>query len=139
MSSCRLPCRERRCRPPQCISDDEIIGPALIHDNEPVCRTGGARVGTVSKPSCERKRLAKELHDGVGQNFLCVVGNLKSLVSKNYGTEISKPLQELFNVMTASLNELRRISRTTSLIGFRYLSCQGQKLESNFEKCLLPN
>jgi len=68
-------------------------------------------VKSVEAQDNERRRLAKELHDGVGQNFLSVVGSLKSLAVSHRGDEISQSLNDVVGVATSSLNELRRISK----------------------------
>lgn len=57
----------------------------------------------------ERRRIAKELHDGVGQGFLFVVGQLKQLSSGGNRPDVSKLIAQSLQSAGDALNDLRRI------------------------------
>lgn len=59
----------------------------------------------------ERKRLAKELHDGVGQEMLVVVGRLKKIAKMPDTIGISQTIDGLVQTATQVLDNMRRISR----------------------------
>ncbi len=113
-------------------------------------------VKAVEAQDNERKRLAKELHDGVGQNFLSVVGSLKSLAARPDSADTSKSLLNIVSIATTSLNELRRISKDMHPSSIEHLGLKSAiellfenlevsdqietEVDSKFdEACLTPN
>jgi len=73
----------------------------------------------------ERKRLAKELHDGVGQEMLVVVSRLKRLTRKLSTSESGKDLDTLVGTTSNVLESLRRISRDMHPASIDYLGFVG--------------
>lgn len=57
----------------------------------------------------ERRRIAKELHDGVGQGFLFVVGQLKQLSGGGDRRDAGKLVSQSLQSAGDALNDLRRI------------------------------
>jgi signal transduction histidine kinase len=56
----------------------------------------------------ERKRIAQEIHDGIGQHWSTVKLQLENILEK-LGKEIATPLEDLFPVIQAGIEETRRI------------------------------
>jgi len=66
----------------------------------------------------ERKRIARELHDGLGQMLTVVSANLESLNNAKLGSKERKTKAELVNqMMTEIIQESRRISHNLSPVG----------------------
>ena len=69
----------------------------------------GAQI--LSAQDKERQRISKELHDGIGQNMLVILGNLKRLMSSEPNGERREEIATQTQTATQVLNDLRRISR----------------------------
>jgi two-component system, NarL family, sensor kinase len=59
----------------------------------------------------ERKRLAGDLHDGLGGMLARVKINLSKLITHNHETTMAPDLNKVINQLDNSVNELRRIAR----------------------------
>lgn len=73
----------------------------------------------------ERKRLSKELHDGVGQELLLVVSQLKRLAKNRSSEEEHQPVQELVRATSDIMSSLRRISRDMHPASIEHLGLAG--------------
>lgn len=69
----------------------------------------------------ERRRMAKELHDGVGQGFLYVVGNLKQLASSDKPSNWRRTVTQSMNHAVATLDDLRRILKDMYPVSLEHL------------------
>tara|TARA_R110000850_G_scaffold273518_1_gene410069 strand:- start:799 stop:2664 length:1866 start_codon:yes stop_codon:yes gene_type:complete len=58
----------------------------------------------------ERQRLSEELHDGVGQELLVVVGRLKRLTANSRNDKTVGSLREICEIISNIMRKLRRIS-----------------------------
>jgi signal transduction histidine kinase len=56
----------------------------------------------------ERKRIAQEIHDGVGQHWVIVKHRLESIL-KQLGKEITTPLEDILPIIQVGIEETRRI------------------------------
>ena len=56
----------------------------------------------------ERKRIAQEIHDGIGQHWSTVKLRLEGIL-KQLGKEISTPLEDILPILQAGMEETRRI------------------------------
>lgn len=99
--------------------------------NETLAKTIGAQ-------DSERQRLAKELHDGVGQDFLVVVGSLKQFVRNGLTENWKSALSELIESATRALDELRRISRDMHPASIQHLGLE-KAIESLLESFTSSN
>lgn len=70
-----------------------------------------AAIKSITAQDDERRRLAKELHDGVGQEFLVVLGGLKQLAGTPRAGQLASRLDALIGAAGDALGNLRRISR----------------------------
>lgn len=70
-----------------------------------------AAIRSIAAQDEERRRLAKELHDGVGQEFLIVLGGLKQLAGTPPSGKLTARLEALIGAAGDALGNLRRISR----------------------------
>ena len=87
---------------------------------------------TIAAQDAERQRLAKELHDGVAQDFLVVLGSLKKL-EREPGTRTWRAaMPSLISSTTVALNELRRISKEMHPAAISHLGLK-KALETLFE------
>ena len=73
----------------------------------------------------ERRRLAKELHDGVGQEMLIVVSQLKRAALKDSPSNIKHSIKELVRTSSRVLDNLRRISRAMHPASIDHLGFAG--------------
>ena len=64
----------------------------------------------ISAQDQERQRISKELHDGVGQNLLVVLGNLKRMANSKGPVKLREEIADQAGIATMVLNDLRRIS-----------------------------
>ena len=80
-----------------------------------------AAVRNITAQDKERRRLSKELHDGVGQEFLVVLGGLKKLISTSEAGVLSARLKTLVDAAGSALNNLRQISRDMHPAGIEHL------------------
>lgn len=87
---------------------------------------------TIAAQDAERQRLAKELHDGVGQDFLVVLGSLKKLEREPQTRAWKAAIPALIASTTAALNELRRISKEMHPASISHLGLK-KALETLFE------
>ncbi|WP_422373475.1 sensor histidine kinase [Hoeflea sp.] len=94
-------------------------------------RAEGAAKAIAAQDS-ERQRLAKELHDGVGQDFLVVLGSLKKLEREKKSADWTSALPSLIATTTAALDELRRISKEMHPASISHLGLE-KALEMLFE------
>jgi two-component system, NarL family, sensor histidine kinase UhpB len=94
-------------------------------------RAEGAAKAIAAQDS-ERQRLAKELHDGVGQDFLVVLGSLKKLEREKKTADWTSALPSLIETTTAALDELRRISKEMHPAAISHLGLE-KALETLFE------
>lgn len=58
----------------------------------------------------ERKRIASELHDSLGQNLLVINSGLKQCIGRAPGKELAQELVQLSEATLQSINEVREIS-----------------------------
>lgn len=56
----------------------------------------------------ERKRIAQEIHDGIGQHWSTVKIRLEGIL-KQLGNEIATPLEDIFPIIKVGMEETRRI------------------------------
>lgn len=77
----------------------------------------------IEAQDAERKRLAQELHDGVGQDFLFVLGDLKR-IEKEAPFDWRASIGKLIGSATAAVEELRRISRDMYPSTINYLGLE---------------
>ena len=56
----------------------------------------------------ERKRIAQEIHDGVGQHWVIVKHRVESIL-KQLGKEITTPLEDILPIIQVGIEETRRI------------------------------
>ena len=56
----------------------------------------------------ERKRIAQEIHDGIGQHWSTIKLRLETIL-RNLGKEIATPLEDLLPVIQVGMEETRRI------------------------------
>ena len=56
----------------------------------------------------ERKRIAQEIHDGVGQHWVIVKHRLENIL-KQLGKEIAAPLEDILPIIQVGIEETRRI------------------------------
>tara|TARA_R110002020_G_scaffold309273_2_gene524832 strand:- start:3376 stop:5325 length:1950 start_codon:yes stop_codon:yes gene_type:complete len=87
---------------------------------------------TIAAQDAERQRLAKELHDGVAQDFLVVLGSLKKLEREPETRTWKAALPSLISSTTTALNELRRISKEMHPAAISHLGLK-KALEALFE------
>jgi signal transduction histidine kinase len=101
--------------------------------SEKAAREAGARVLALRDESMarairaqdtERRRLAAELHDGVGQSFLMVLNALKRL-ARAPAPPNSDALSTLADATEGALGELRRISRDMHPSALEHLGLDG--------------
>ena len=88
---------------------------------------------TIAAQDAERQRLAKELHDGVAQDFLVVLGSLKKLERDRGVKEWKAAMPALISSTTTALNELRRISKEMHPAAISHLGLK-KALEALFEQ-----
>ena len=86
----------------------------------------------IAAQDSDRQRLAKELHDGVGQDFLVVLGNLKRLGRETESTAWKDAIPGLVRSATAALDELRRISKDMHPASISHLGLN-KAIETLFE------
>lgn len=89
----------------------------------------------IAAQDAERQRLAKELHDGVGQDFLFVLGDLKKMRQDTPPKDWRRSIGKLVASATSAIEELRRISRDMHPSAISYLGLEkalGTLIE-NFE------
>ena len=84
-----------------------------------------AAIRTIVAQDDERRRLAKELHDGVGQDFLVVLGGLKRLAGNPDGENVPSRLGALADAAGSALTNLRRISRDMHPASLEHLGLSG--------------
>ncbi|MFH1345505.1 MAG: 7TM diverse intracellular signaling domain-containing protein [Pseudomonadota bacterium] len=70
-----------------------------------------AATRSIAAQDKERRRLAKELHDGVGQDFLVVLGGLKQISGLPAATNLVSRLDILIGAASNALANLRSIAR----------------------------
>lgn len=73
----------------------------------------------------ERKRLAADLHDGVGQEMLVVVGMMKRLAKTEPNSPFTKGINELTAMMSGVMNNLRRIAQDMHPASIEHLGLVG--------------
>lgn len=73
----------------------------------------------------ERKRLAADLHDGVGQEMLVVVSIMKRLAKTDPRSKITKGINELTTMMSGVMNNLRRIAQDMHPASIEHLGLVG--------------
>ncbi|MBL4891911.1 MAG: hypothetical protein JKX91_08820 [Rhizobiaceae bacterium] len=73
----------------------------------------------------ERKRLAADLHDGVGQEMLVVVGIMKRLAKTEPPSQFTKGINELTTMMSGVMNNLRRIAQDMHPASIEHLGLVG--------------
>ena len=94
-------------------------GPIIYYRRVAALKTEGARQQEFSQKliesqEAERKRIAVELHDGLGQNLLIIKNKLNSGI-KNFGLDDAKfKLEEAESFVKKSINEVRAISKNLS-------------------------
>jgi signal transduction histidine kinase len=59
----------------------------------------------------ERARIARDLHDGVGQSLTCLLVGLRATEEMSHEEAVGKQLGELRKVVAATHDEIRRLSR----------------------------
>ncbi len=69
----------------------------------------------------ERHRVANELHDGVGQGFLYVIGNLKRLATPELPSNWKDVVQQSLSHAVATLDDLRRILKDMYPVSLEHL------------------
>lgn len=81
-----------------------------VQEGERRFRTLGKAVWKVQEE--ERRRLARELHDGLGQNLTALKIQLERLASRaaEEGAALAGPLAEAAHIALLTLNEARRLS-----------------------------
>ncbi len=87
---------------------------------------------TIAAQDAERHRMAKELHDGVAQDFLVVVGSLKRLAHDDQIAKWRSAVPALINSANSALDEVRRISRDMYPASIVHLGL-GDALQALFE------
>lgn len=87
---------------------------------------------TIAAQDAERQRLAKELHDGVGQDFLVVLSSLKKLALEKDSKTWEAEIPSVTDTTTTALNELRRISKEMHPASISHLGLK-MALETLFE------
>lgn len=86
----------------------------------------------IAAQDADRQRLAKELHDGVGQDFLVVLGNLKRLGRETGAGNWKQAMPGLIQSATTALDELRRISKDMHPASISHLGLE-KAIEALFE------
>lgn len=86
----------------------------------------------IAAQDTDRQRLAKELHDGVGQDFLVVLGNLKRLGRESGSGNWKQAIPGLIRSATTALDELRRISKDMHPASISHLGLE-KAIEALFE------
>jgi signal transduction histidine kinase len=86
----------------------------------------------IAAQDADRQRLAKELHDGVGQDFLVVLGNLKRLGREAENKNWKQAMPGLIDSATTALDELRRISKDMHPASISHLGLE-KAIEALFE------
>lgn len=86
----------------------------------------------IAAQDTDRQRLAKELHDGVGQDFLVVLGNLKRLGQESGSGNWKQAIPGLIRSATTALDELRRISKDMHPASISHLGLE-KAIEALFE------
>lgn len=86
----------------------------------------------IAAQDTDRQRLAKELHDGVGQDFLVVLGNLKRLGRETGSGNWKQAIPGLIQSATTALDELRRISKDMHPASISHLGLN-KAIEALFE------
>lgn len=86
----------------------------------------------IAAQDSDRQRLAKELHDGVGQDFLVVLGNLKRLGRETGPGNWKQAIPGLIQSATTALDELRRISKDMHPASISHLGLE-KAIEALFE------
>ncbi len=86
----------------------------------------------IAAQDADRQRLAKELHDGVGQDFLVVLGNLKRLGRETESGNWKQAVPGLIQSATTALDELRRISKDMHPASISHLGLK-KAIEALFE------
>lgn len=94
-------------------------------------RAEGAAKAIAAQDS-ERQRLAKELHDGVAQDFLVVLGSLKNLQREPAARAWKAAMPALISSTTTALSELRRISKEMHPASISHLGLK-KALETLFD------
>lgn len=69
----------------------------------------------------ERRRVANELHDGVGQGFLYVIGDLKRLTTSELPANLKQMVQQSLSHAVATLDDLRRILKDMYPVSLEHL------------------
>jgi signal transduction histidine kinase len=77
----------------------------------------------------ERQRLAKELHDSVGQEVLVIVSRLKRLARDPATAAFKDVLQDVTRMASATMDNLRRISRAMHPASIEHLGLEGTVAE----------
>lgn len=81
-------------------------------------------VKVIAAQDQERKRLANDLHDGIGQDFLVVLGNLKKMARLDWLGDGKVVVEETIAAATAALENLRRLSREMHPSAIEYLGLE---------------
>lgn len=68
----------------------------------------------IESQEAERKRIAGELHDGLGQNLLVIKSRLNSALTIESADEVKNRISETESFVTNSIREVRAISRDLS-------------------------
>lgn len=90
----------------------------------------------ISATEEERKRISKDLHDGIGQNLTALKLGLLHLVPKAQNEELEKELEEISEEFTKSAEAVRRISHQMmprALMEQGLVSALEDLLESSFK------
>ena len=69
----------------------------------------------------ERRRVANELHDGVGQGFLYVIGDLKRLATSDLPSKWKQTVQQSLSHAVTTLDDLRRILKDMYPVSLEHL------------------
>ncbi len=86
----------------------------------------------IEAQEAERRRIAKELHDGVGQGFLFVVGQLKQLSGGNSRLDVGKLIEQSVQSAGDALNDLRRILQDLYPVSLDHLGLK-KSIQNLFE------
>lgn len=73
----------------------------------------------------ERKRLARELHDSVGQELMLVVNRMKGLASEARSGPVSRKIADFLQSLTSIMQSLRQISRAMHPASLEHLGLSG--------------
>lgn len=108
----------------------------LLANNRVLALRNESATKAIAAQDAERRRLSKELHDGVGQDFLVVLNNLKRLMDIDLPAGIKASIGECVGAATTALNGLRRISHDMhpAMIEHFGLEKAIHNLFDNFEK-----